>query len=88
MAPMRDEEKRTLYTGLSNGRAGALEYTITPMRDDGSGRTVRSLVLWLVIGALVFLGLVIWMLNAGGSIWAMALVASGRGKRAERKVAG
>lgn len=41
------------------------------MRDDGSGRTARSLVVWLVIGALVFLGLVVWMLNAGGSIWAM-----------------
>lgn len=27
--------------------------------------------MWLLIGALVFLGLVIWMVNAGGSIWAM-----------------
>jgi len=33
-------------------------------------RTGKSLAVWLVIGALVFLGLVIWMLRTGGSIWA------------------
>ena len=35
----------------------------------GPNSLSRGLVVSLIVGALVFLGLVIWILRTGGSIW-------------------
>jgi len=37
--------------------------------EDARRRLSRGLVLALVLGALAFLGLVIWFLRMGGSMW-------------------
>ena len=37
--------------------------------DDASGAVSRGLMVALIIGAIAFLGFVVWILRTGGSIW-------------------